>query len=344
MTERELVRRRLWAQHLTAPVEAVQAAGDLCGLQAQYGANALHALRIRAHSADTAGLVKSWTLRGTLHLFPQKDLPLYFPVQVRDLFDTDYARWRFRHDCGVTKERMAFFCGVIREALTDRPISREALKAICRQKGMTEREEPWVFDGWGGAIRMLAECGQMCVSARQGRHYVAFPPFVRLEKTQARLALLERYITHYGPVTVEDMAYFFRWPKGELKALMAELPLQAEDCKGASHYSLKQPEVLPPLPRCLFLAGFDPMLLGYEKTQNPILPRGSVKKIFNNTGIVFSALLVDGVVRGKWKEQPKGIEVTLFEDLSDARMGAIQRAAGKLWPEKPIIFVGGTAL
>ncbi len=339
MTERELVRQRLWAQHLTAPVDAVQAVGDLCGLQAQYGANALQALRIRSYSDDTAGLVKSWTLRGTLHLFPQKDLPLYFPAQVRDLFDTDYARWRFSHDCSVTKERMAFFCGIIREALTDRPISRDALKDICRQKGMTEREEPWVFDGWGGAIRMLAECGQLCVSARQARHYVAAPPFARVEKAQARLALLERYITHYGPVTMEDMAYFFRWPKWELKALMAELPLQTEDCKGVLHYWLQQSDVLPALPRCLFLAGFDPMLLGYEKTENPILPAEYRKQIFNNTGIVFPALLVDGVVRGKWKEQPRRVEVTLFESLSDTRRRAVEKTSKALWPDKPVKFL-----
>ncbi len=339
MTEKELVRWRLWAHHLTQPVPAEQAAGDLCGLQAQYGANALHALRIRSNSTDISALVKSWTLRGTLHLFPQKDLPLYFPAQAQDLFDTDYAKWRFSHDCNVTKERMAFFCDVIRQALSDIPISRDDLKQICQQQGMTLEEAPWVFDGWGGAIRMLAECGQLYVSAGQARHYLAFPPLSRMTADQARLELLRRHITHYGPVTVNDMAYFFRWPKREIKTLLEKLSLQIIDYKGVQHYWLEQPDKLPLLPRFLFLAGFDPMLLGYEKTENPILPPEYRKRIFNNTGIVFPALLVDGVVRGKWKEQPKVIEVTLFEALSDARMGAIQRAASKLWPDKSVRFL-----
>ena len=70
---------QLWAQHLTSPVQPRQAASDLCGLQAQYAANALHSLRLRSESTNISGFVKAWTLRGTLHLFPVADLPLYLP-------------------------------------------------------------------------------------------------------------------------------------------------------------------------------------------------------------------------------------------------------------------------
>ncbi len=339
MTEKELIARRLWAQHLTRPVPAEQAAGDLCGIQAQYAANAVHALTIRSISPDLTGLVKSWALRGTLHLFPRKDLPLFFPQGQNDPFDTDYGRWRFSHDCGISKERMWQFCQIIREVLSEEPVSREQLKELCRAKGMTPQEEPWVFDGWGGAVRLLAESGQLCVSAQKARHYVAFPAAPRLSREECRLDLLGRYITHYGPVTVNDMAYFFRWPKGELKKLMSLLPLQITNCKGVEHYWLEQPDKLPALPRCIFLAGFDPMLLGYEKTENPILPRAYVKSIFNNTGIVFPALLVDGLVRGKWKEQPKTIHITLFEPLSEARRRAVEKATKALWPGKPVRFL-----
>ncbi len=339
MTEKELVRWRLWAQHLTRPVSAAQAAGDLCGIQSQYAANALHALCIRSNFIDITRLVKSWTLRGTLHLFPQADLPLYFPPEKKDPFDTDYGRWRFSHDCGISKERMLFFCRIIREALSDTPISRDDLKDRCRFRGMTEEEEPWVFDGWGGAIRLLAESGQLCISAEQNRHYVAFPEAASLSKEEGRLELLRRYICSYGPVTENDMAYFFRWTKRELRALMAKLPLKTIICKGTLLYWMREPDALPSLPRCIFLAGFDPMLLGYEKIENPILPAEYRKRIFNSTGIVFPALLADGVVRGKWKEQPKRVEVTLFDPLSDTRRRTVERAAKKLWPDKPVRFL-----
>ena len=77
MTDRELIARRLAGQHLTAPTDALTAAGDLCGIQSQFYPQALHALRLRGGTGETEDLVKSWTLRGTLHLFPERDLPLF---------------------------------------------------------------------------------------------------------------------------------------------------------------------------------------------------------------------------------------------------------------------------
>ena len=77
MTDRELIARRLAGQHLTAPTDTLTAAGDLCGIQSQFYPQALHALRLRGGTGETEGLVKSWTLRGTLHLFPERDLPLF---------------------------------------------------------------------------------------------------------------------------------------------------------------------------------------------------------------------------------------------------------------------------
>ena len=71
----DLLLHRLNAQHLLSP--APDPAGDLCGLQAQGLRNAVHALRLRADSLALDGLVKTWTLRGTVHLIPEDDLPLY---------------------------------------------------------------------------------------------------------------------------------------------------------------------------------------------------------------------------------------------------------------------------
>ena len=62
MDREEIMLRQMKGQHLLQPVEGLQAAGDLCGFQAQYVSNALHALRLRSGSSDSTGLVKSWPL------------------------------------------------------------------------------------------------------------------------------------------------------------------------------------------------------------------------------------------------------------------------------------------
>ena len=81
MTTHDIRLLRLQGQHLLSPAPALAVAADLCGLQAQILSCALHALRIRTGKCRTDGLIKTWTLRGTLHLIPEGDLPLYFSRQ-----------------------------------------------------------------------------------------------------------------------------------------------------------------------------------------------------------------------------------------------------------------------
>lgn len=81
MTAEELKIRQLENQHLLQPASVRQAVGDLCGLQAQFLSNALHAIRIRSYDfeeKEAEFLMKSWTIRGTLHVFLAEDLPLFF--------------------------------------------------------------------------------------------------------------------------------------------------------------------------------------------------------------------------------------------------------------------------
>lgn len=335
ITLKELKQWRLWAQFVTRNAPAAEVAGGLCGIQSQYAANAVHALRIRSETVETSGLVKSWTLRGTLHLFPAGDLSLYLPEGRCDFFDTPYGQWRYGHGCQVSKERMGFFAQLVGDALSDTPVTRDDLKALCRERGMTEDEEPWVFDGWGGVIRMLAEGGYLCLSANENRAYIRCPDFASIGVRQARLELLRRYLTHYGPASLHDMMYFFRWTQRELKRLLEALSTKTLTCGGNTYYYIVEPDSLPPLPRCVFLAGFDPLLLGYEKKESPFLPPEHLKKVFNNTGIVFPALLLDGKVAGKWKEESKHVTLTPFENWNKPQQAALQKAAKALWPDKP---------
>ena len=98
ISRKELQQWQLRAQHLTAPAGPKDVAAHLCGLQAQYAANALHSLRIRSENTDISDFVKLWTLRGTLHLFPFFDLPLYVPYTgVEGIFYTNYGLPYLKH-------------------------------------------------------------------------------------------------------------------------------------------------------------------------------------------------------------------------------------------------------
>ena len=76
MERNELVLARLSNQYLLRTGERMEVLRAMNGFQAQVLSNALHAMRLRSTAYDTAyaadSLVKSWTLRGTMHTSLQK--------------------------------------------------------------------------------------------------------------------------------------------------------------------------------------------------------------------------------------------------------------------------------
>ena len=114
MTTSELQAMRLAHQYLTRPSDKMTVACNLCGMQAQFLTNAYHALRIRCKdvlSPDTWGksLVKSWTLRGTMHVFAEDDLPLFLYGCPHALRPQD----TFEGDVCISTERKQYFAGEI---------------------------------------------------------------------------------------------------------------------------------------------------------------------------------------------------------------------------------------
>lgn len=96
MTLEELKIRQLTNQYLLAPADKLTVVRDLCGVQAQFMTNALHSLKIRCNDFDertvAEGLVKNWSVRGTVHVFAEGDLPLF----IRCNNGADYRKneWR----------------------------------------------------------------------------------------------------------------------------------------------------------------------------------------------------------------------------------------------------------
>lgn len=123
MTAEEILLRRLAGQHLLLPTDTQTVVKDLCGVQAQFLRHALHGLSIRCHSVSTEGLIKSWTNRGTMHLFSADDLPLFLH-QERSHFlrpvDT------LEGDAFITASRKQYF--VMVEAVAHGTDQREVLK------------------------------------------------------------------------------------------------------------------------------------------------------------------------------------------------------------------------
>ena len=80
MTLEEIKLRQLTNQYLIKPNVIEKVVKDLCGIQAQFMANALHSLRIRCNECNESdfgeNLIKNWTIRGTVHILTAEKIIL----------------------------------------------------------------------------------------------------------------------------------------------------------------------------------------------------------------------------------------------------------------------------
>ena len=170
MTEQELIALRLYRQHLTNPAPG---GGDLPGFKRNSGSVPFQQPPCPGHPGMRRirvepGTGESWTLRGTIHVFREEDLPLYLHEGRRHALrpcDTLEA------DGWITRERKDYFAALILDTLTGGPATREALRQTCRSKGLTDREEESVFQPWGGTIRPWRRRGRLSTWFRRRRPF-----------------------------------------------------------------------------------------------------------------------------------------------------------------------------
>ncbi len=336
MNVTELKQLRLFRQHLTNPVDKRGVVRDLMGVQAQFTVNAYHALRIRTKTPLSEGdwgegLCKNWTVRGTVHVFDPDDLGL-FQYDETLYKNTAFRGFVFRDGTwAMTPERQKFWSEKVLSYVKDGISAREDLKTACLAEGMTEAELGCMFDPWGGGIRALCERGFLCHIVKEKKAFTSAPPYTPMGAEAAEREMLVRYLSHYGPATLRDAHYYFGRTQAKLRSMMHTLPVLTVCVDGKEHFYLDAPpENVPDIPACILLAGFDPLMLGYEKKESVFVPDNALRGIFNLQGIVAAPILLDGTVRGKWKCKNGVLTCTAF-DAFTARDRSVVEAEAERW-------------
>ena len=325
MNLEEIKLRRLAGQHLLVPADTQTVVKDLCGVQAQFLGHALHGLSIRCTEVNADGLVKSWTNRGTMHLFSVDDLPLFLHEgRTHFLRPVD----TLESDAYITADRKAYFADLIVDAVSKGIDERETLKSVCEKAGMTESESQSLFDPWGGTIRALCEAGRICHKVQERKAYQLCPAFEPIAEEPARIELARRFFAHFGPATIKDAAYFFGITQTKVKSWLKQLPVTDTSLDSKSYFYIDIGLPAGNLPDCLFLAGFDQLMLGYEKRSSLFLSKEHMRDIFNLAGIVRPAILVNGSVVGWWNRKNRKLKISLF---SAADQKLISDTASRLW-------------
>lgn len=348
MTLRELKIRQLTNQYLIDPADKLTVVRGLCGVQAQFMPNAMHSLRIRCNDFDentvADGLVKNWSVRGTVHVFAESDLPLFIRCNNGEAYRKNewggYTFWNNeRRVWALTPERQKYFSNIIVDAVSERERTRDELKEICRSYGMDAEEEASMFEAWGGGIRELCERGFMHYVVREKKAYIASPEFKPIPEEEAKLEIARRYFTNIAPATIHDAMYYTGAKQAEVKNWLKILPVESFECEGRTYYYIPNGRSYDKdIPPCIFLAGFDQLMLGYQKKESIYLPQEHLRGIFNLAGIVMPPLLLNGKVVGKWKKKNSNLTVTLFETVTEKDKKTVTDTAQTLWGISKIVF------
>ncbi|MCC8181050.1 MAG: winged helix DNA-binding domain-containing protein [Planctomycetes bacterium] len=339
MDSRDLLLASLEKQYLLEPATMAEVASNLCGLQAQFANNPAHALRIRAHDFSPDrwrdGLIKTWTFRHTLHAIPEREHGLYLSSLGKP------AAWdnSWGVDAAIKPRAAKALARWIRNGIGD----RRELKQRCKMLGIADETVANIFHGWGGLLKEMCQRGMCAYTPGTEKRFVPAGQVRRVSQNKARSILLERYFRFLGPATLTDCAVFTGYKRASIHEILkkSKLPLQRIECDGQEYWHLGNLRMRRSLPRCLFLAGFDQLILAY-KDRSRLVDDKHCDKIVTNTGIIHPTVLLDGKLMAKWKLAGSTLTVTRFASLSRQQRACISQSGEELFGDsvKRVVFAG----
>ncbi len=348
---------RLTRHHLleTAPKsQLAKVVGDIGGAQAQVMSNAELQIavrvdcdveNVRAALWKKKSLVKTWLMRGTLHLIPSADLPIYTGAMGAHGLRNLNAWLKFLK---LTEAELNGIFDGVAGALDGTPMTREELVAAVG-KGKSEHVKTVMRSGWGGVLKPAARQGSLCFGPNRGQS-VTFvsprqwlPSWREVEPKQALSDAATRYLRAYGPATKQDFARWWgAWPgvgseawkvlDDRLVTVSVEgqaAQLLADDVKKIAQPSGRSVQLLP---------GFDPYLMGHANRDH-LFDKVHRWKVSRVAGWISPVILVDGRVLGVWShalnKQRMKVELQPFAPLqprvareAQARAELIAQALG----------------
>ena len=325
----EVCARRLARHGLAAPAEGIRpvdVVSAMAGTHAQVMSSAELAIGLRTAGQTRLdvrealwgdrSIIKTFGPRGTVHLLPAEELPLWTAA----LSAVPVSASTFSAAIRMTSEQTEEVVAAITKVLDGNELTIDELS-----EAVVEATGPWAgdlvmpaFQGmwprWRQALHLAGVRGALCFGPNRGRKITYTSPQMwlpgfRPAETQTGLAhVVKRYLHAYGPSTPQRFAHWLnapaRWAVELFDSLSDEL--QQVEVEGASAWvargDLEVPSAPPQGVRLL------PYFDGYAYrvgNQPPALlyPGRAAERVLPGN---FQVLLIDGVVAGLWHQRRSG--------------------------------------
>jgi len=299
---------RLQRHHLAgrAPREALlEVASRLCGVHAQLMGSAELTLWARVAELEPGAvkralweersLVKTWAMRGTLHLLPAAELGLWHAGLGTY---RHYLKPVWFRSFGITPEQLEALIAAVSEALEGRELTREELaEAVVERMGAPELGDK-LRESWGAFLKPAAFRGRLCFAPGEGQKVRFTHPDTWLAGARgadggpapggpapgpdaALREIARRYLAAHGPATREDLARWWATTPAAAGRLLRSLGDEAgeHDVEGTAmwmlHAGAREAAELPAPGGVRLVPAFDQYVVAATRHAERSWPAGS---------------------------------------------------------------------
>jgi winged helix DNA-binding protein len=359
----EVRARRLARSFITrraSPDRLLEVVHDVGGVHAQVQASAELQLATRVDGItqqdvrdalwERRELVKAWTLRGTLHLHPAAELPLWYAAsravwagEPQELEAWVDPKGELHSALGLddVKEIRA----AVLDTLDGRCLLREELAAEVAQrvgpKAKGRLSSGFAF--FGGAV--------LCQGPPQGNKITLARPdqwverWEELDEEESLREVCRRYLSTYGPATPKDFGEWFgsrQFKPADARALFDLIgnELEVVDVEGHTAFVLAGDTDFPqPEASLRLLPEYDVYVMGFRE-RDELVPDEARRQVAAHgrgkyegpAGVRF--LMVDGIAAGLWERKKRGkrieLQVTPSRKLTRAERAELDTEADRI--------------
>jgi hypothetical protein len=316
------------------PVAAV--VDRLCGVQAQVASSAELAVRVRRTTSEPGEvasaladgrLIKTWAMRGTLHLLTPEDGGAFLSLMAAG---RPWARPSWQRYFGLTPDVLEELRDAAAEALDGRILTREELIEVVTARRSLAPIADGLRSGWGTLLKPLAWQGDLCFGPSRGTRVTFMRPkdastrWAGLpEPEAAATTAIAAYLGAYGPASAEAFSGWLSrgwFGKRQLHAWFGALEdrLAEVDVEGDRLYVLAEhlDDLLATQPTraVRLLPGFDQYVLGPGTDDGHVLAAARRRAVSRQSGWIAPVVVARGSVAGTWGLDGDLVQVAWFRE------------------------------
>jgi hypothetical protein len=311
-----------------------------------------------ARALSEGRLIKTWAMRGTLHLLTPEDGGVFLSLMASG---RSWERPSWERYFGVSPTQIEGLRAVVRTALNGGPLTREELiAAITARRGLGHVGDA-LRSGWGTLLKPLAWQGDLCFGPSRGNRVTFMLPEIASrrwaglpEPDDAARTAIRAYLGAYGPATFDAFGLWLAggwFGKRRLRAWFDELSdrLAVVEVEGERVYALAEHldelAATKPTAAVRLLPGFDQYVLGPTTGDGHVVPPARRRAVSMQSGWISPVVIVGGAVKGTWELEGERVRVSWFREAGRPPRTGIAEEVERLsailgWRLRPEISLG----